>query len=168
MNAALAPAVTACARCAVIQETCCQRAEVVVTRGDVERIARHTGDRSFVERRVPVDPAYLEADDDDPDWLRYTVRADGTRRVLRRRSSGACTFLGTAGCTLPASTRPLVCRLYPHAYTETQLDGVDSEYCPTAILSPDRQPMTAVLGISVEDAEAWRRQLYEELRHGEP
>lgn len=166
MSAPVALAMAPCARCAAIQKTCCERAEVVVTDGDVERIAQHTGDDSFVERRAPVDPAYVEVDDDDPNWLGYTVDADGTRRVLRRRGSGACVFLGDEGCVLPTATRPLVCRLYPWAYTETQLDGVDSEYCPTAILSPDRQPMTEVLGIPAEVAEAWRRQLYQELRRG--
>ena len=155
-----------CARCATMQRTCCQRAEILVTEGDVERIARHTGQSDFFERRAPADPSYLDADEDDPNWLRYSVRSDGTRRVLHRQENGDCGFLAANGCTLPLETRPLVCRLYPFAYNESGLVGTDSEYCPTAVLAPEGQPMTAVLGITDDQAQSWQRQLYEELRHG--
>lgn len=155
-----------CARCAAMQRTCCQRAEILVTDGDVERIAAHTGSRSFFERRAPLDPAYLDADEDDPNWLRYTVRPDGTRRVLKRQPNGDCGFLGAAGCTLDVETRPLVCRLYPFAYNENGLFGEDSDYCPTKMLAPRGQPMTEVLEIARTDGQRWHHQLYEELRHG--
>lgn len=155
-----------CARCATLQRTCCQRAEILLTAGDVERIAAHTGTRTFFERRAPSDPGYLDADADDPNWLAYTVRADGTRQVLRKQANGDCGFLGAAGCTLSLQTRPLVCRLYPFAYNESGLQGEDSEYCPTKVLAPRGQPMAEVLDIAVADAQSWHRQLYEELRHG--
>lgn len=156
----------ACARCAAMQRTCCQRAEILVTAGDVARIRRHAGRDSFWERRAPTDPAYAEFDPDDPEWSALTVQPDGTRRVLRRRANGDCTFLAETGCVLPVTVRPLVCRLYPHAYTAAGLIGVDSEYCPTAQLAPDGRPMTEVLDIPAATAEGWRRQLYEELRDG--
>ncbi|MCB9882795.1 MAG: YkgJ family cysteine cluster protein [Planctomycetes bacterium] len=156
-----------CARCATMQRTCCQRAEILVTEGDIERIAAHTGRNDFWERRVPLDPAYLEPDDDDPNWQRYTTASDGTRRLLERRVDGDCTFLGARGCELELDVRPLVCRIYPYSYTEQGLDGLDDEYCPRAALSPDDRPMSELLEIPESVAETWRARLYEELRHGD-
>ncbi|MEZ5979089.1 MAG: YkgJ family cysteine cluster protein [Planctomycetota bacterium] len=153
-----------CARCARVQRTCCQRAEILVTDGDVGRIAHHTGRRDFAEFRAPLDPAYVAFDEDDPNWSRLTVRADGTRHMLVRRVDGDCTFLGAAGCTLPTEVRPLVCRLYPFVYTELGITGIEGEYCPTSLLAPDGRDMAAVLGIPVEDARRWHGALYAELR----
>ena len=34
--------------------------------------------------------------DDDPTWQRHVFRADGSRRILKRRANGDCTFLGEA------------------------------------------------------------------------
>jgi Fe-S-cluster containining protein len=174
MNAAAAT-LHPCARCAAVQRTCCQRAEILVTAGDVARIAQFqaagrapANPADFVERRAPADPEYVRPDPDDPNWLRYTVAADGTRRMLRKQANGDCTFLGAQGCVLPENVRPLVCRLYPYSYSERGLDGVDSEYCPTALLAPDGRSMAEVLDIPAATAEGWRRQLYEELRHGSP
>ncbi|MFM1873988.1 MAG: hypothetical protein RL398_3410 [Planctomycetota bacterium] len=157
-----------CARCAAVQRTCCQRAEILLTEGDVARVGAFVGRTDFFERRAPSDPAYVEPDADDPDWVSLTVAADGTRRMLRRQPNGDCTFLSAHGCVLPETTRPLVCRLYPYSYTERGIDGVDGEYCPTALLAPDGRSMAEVLDISKATAEAWRRQLYEELRNGRP
>lgn len=179
MNAAAA-SLHPCARCAAVQRTCCQRAEILVTSGDEARIAAFVasggalaragefGGGEFVERRAPADPEYVRPDPDDPNWIRYTVAADGTRRMLRRAANGDCTFLGPTGCVLPETVRPLVCRLYPYSYSERGLDGVDSEYCPTALLAPDGRSMAAVLDIPAAQAEAWRSQLYEELANGRP
>jgi len=155
-----------CATCASIQKTCCQRAEIVLTAGDIQRIETYTarGRAAFVERRAPADPAYLEPDPDDPNWVRYTVAADGTRRVLRRRAGGDCTFLGEQGCVLPTEVRPLVCRLYPFMYNEERLDGVDQSYCPVSRLAPPGVTMLTVLGMDPADGERWRRDLYAELR----
>lgn len=161
-----------CARCASMRKTCCQRAEILVTAGDVARIARRTGRAEFVENRAPADPEYLEHDADDPDWRRLTVRSDGARRVLKRRESGDCVFLGAEGCTLGTEVRPLVCRLYPWAYTEAGLTGEDSEYCPVEALRAVGKDgrgttMLTILKMDRVDAERWRRRLYEELRTGE-
>jgi Fe-S-cluster containining protein len=161
-------AAPACARCAVLQRTCCQRAEILLTTGDVERIARHTRRETFHERRVPRDLAYRVPDSDDPRWLGYTTAPDGTRRMLVRRADGDCSFLGRLGCELPLAVRPLVCRLYPYDYNESGLTGLDPDYCPTVHLAPQGQPMNVVLDIPATAAEGWRRQLYEELRHGTP
>ena len=159
-----------CARCALTQRTCCQQAEVVVTTGDVGRIAVHAGRDDFWERR-PAGPEYAAEHRGDPEWLTGTLAADGTRRVLRRRPDGSCGFLGEAGCSLPEDVRPLVCRLYPFDYTAAGLAPAPSaHYCPTALLQPPGQTMVDVLGMSAEDAERWRRMLYAELRqerHGD-
>lgn len=155
-----------CARCATMQKTCCQRAEILVTDGDLDRIRRFAGRDGFWERRAPTDPGYSEYDPDDPEWTSLTIAADGTRRVLQRRADGDCTFLGAAGCVLPVTVRPLVCRLYPHAYTAAGLIGEDHEYCPTVRLGIGARRMTEVLDIPDDVAEGWRSQLYQELRDG--
>ncbi|HBS28044.1 MAG TPA: hypothetical protein DEB06_01015 [Phycisphaerales bacterium] len=150
-----------------MQKTCCQRAEILVTRGDIERIEAHTARDDFWSRRAPANAAYSEPDPDDPDWRSLTLAPDGTRRTLNRRSNGDCTFLGQRGCVLPTEVRPLVCRLYPYGYTERGLEGIDDEYCPTAALVPRGQPgatMLTVLDMSRADAERWRGTLYDELR----
>lgn len=153
-----------CAKCARIQKTCCQRAEIVLTEGDLARIARHTGGPEFWERRTPTDPSYTEPDPDDPNWQRWTVEPDGTRRVLRRLPAGDCTFLGKDGCTLPGDVRPLVCRLYPWRYTEKGIDGIDDGYCPTARVAPPGRTMIQALDMDAAEGLRWHRMLYEELR----
>lgn len=155
-----------CARCAAVQRTCCQRAEILVTAGDIDRIAAATSKQAFHERRAPKDPSFLDRDDDDPNWLRYTFDENGQRRVLTRKSNDDCVFLGATGCELALETRPLVCRLYPYSYNEQGLQDVDSEYCPTAMLAPAGESMAVVLDIPAVAAEAWRHQLYEELANG--
>lgn len=155
----------ACVKCATLGKTCCQTCEVLVTTGDRLRIAQYTGRRDFWEYRYPVDPAYLQQDD-DPNWLRWAFRADGTRPILKRRPNGDCLFLGPRGCRLPMEVRPLVCRLYPYTYTERGLDGV-SAGCPPEVV-PAGRTILDVLGMRLEDALCWHRILYAELRTKEP
>lgn len=152
-----------CAKCASIQRTCCQRAEVVVTVGDVARISRHVGREDFHHLRTPSDQAYSQQDD-DPNWARYVFDDHGRRDVLLRLEDGACMFLGDRGCVLPTEVRPLVCRLYPFTYTESGITGVEGEYCPVERVAPPRQGLIEALGMRLEDAIAWRATLYEELR----
>lgn len=157
-----------CAKCATIQKTCCQTAEILLTSGDVARIQAYSSRTSddFSEYRAPRDSAYLEVDPADPDWTRYTVRADGTRHVLKRHSNGDCTFLGEQGCVLPTEIRPLVCRLYPFSYTFERITGSTEEYCPVSRVAPPGMTMLTVLGMNPTDGERWRRTLYEELQAG--
>lgn len=151
-----------CVRCARYMRTCCQTCEVYVSPGDVQRIADHTGRADFYEFRVPDNPEYLH-NEDDPLWQTATFRADGTRRVLRRRPEGDCTFLGPHGCTLPLDVRPLVCRLYPYDYTEQGIRPQLARGCPTHLLRPG-QGLIEALGMNLADAERWHRQLYAEIR----
>ena len=156
-----------CARCASVQKTCCQRAEIVVTRGDIDRITQHTGRADFWSWRPPESPAYTEQDPEDPNWVRYTVNERGDRRTLHRMPNGNCVFLGSHGCILPGEVRPLVCRLYPYAYTEQGITGLDDEYCPREMLIPKDQPkatMLTVLGMNPDDGRRWHAMLYDELR----
>jgi Fe-S-cluster containining protein len=150
-----------CARCARHQQTCCQGTDIVVTLGDVGRIAAHIGRSDFTEYRGPANANYADQDD-DPIWRDNVVRPDGTRRVVQQRPNGDCTFLGPVGCTLPLNVRPLICRLYPFDYTA---DGVRDELangCPLELLKPGQQ-LLQVLDMHRADAERWHRQLYDEI-----
>jgi Fe-S-cluster containining protein len=151
-----------CVRCARHTRTCCQRCEVYVTPGDVRRIAAHTGTDDFHEFRPAGDPSYADQDD-DPTWKHHVFRADGTRRVLKRRPAGDCTFLGPHGCRLPLAVRPLICRIYPYDYTAEGLKEELSRGCPMGLVRPG---LTLIdeLGMNRADAERWHRQLYDEVR----
>ncbi len=152
-----------CACCARIQITCCQFTDVLVTDGDILRIEEFTGSAGFHEYRKPVDPAYLDQGD-DPNWLFYTVLPDGSRRVLKHQENHDCCFLGERGCVLPLEVRPLVCRLYPVAFTESGLADL-AEGCPVHLLKPQESLLEKV-GIQHDDAQRWHWQLYQELREG--
>jgi len=142
--------------------TCCQSSEVYTTPGDVQRIQEHSGRSDFVQFRAPEDPVYLQQDD-DPIWTEKVFRSDGTRRILKRKASGDCTFLGESGCELPLETRPLICRIYPFDYAEDGLKVTLAGGCPTHLLA-DGQHLLDALQIDRADAVRWHAQLYKELR----
>ncbi len=151
-----------CVRCARHTKTCCQRCEIYVSPGDVRRIEQHTDRHDFYEFRVPDDPAYLDQDD-DPLWRDRVFRPDNSRRVLKRRPDGDCTFLGPQGCVLPLEVRPLVCRLYPFEYTAEGVQDDLSSGCPLELLRPG-QGLIEALAMDVNDARRWQKQLYEEIQ----
>lgn len=153
-----------CARCARVQRTCCQDTDVFVTWGDIERIERHTGRDDFYEYRAPVNPEYLE-EDDDPVWVQYVIRADGTRRVLKEHC-GDCIFLGLGGCELPLDVRPLVCRLYPCTFDSRGILDEPACGCPSHLLRPGQSLFESVK-IDSQAARRWHRQLYAEMKHEE-
>ena len=153
-----------CAKCARHERTCCQDTEILVTDGDIQRIRDHAGRSDFWEYRTPSDPEYLEENPGDPHWLWYTVRADGTRPVLKHKVSRDCTFLSPTGCSLPMEVRPLICRLYPYDYSEREIIGTVPG-CPLYLLEKG-QTMIEGVGVRLEDAKRWRRQLYSELKDG--
>lgn len=156
-----------CARCArAMKTTCCQQREIYLTPGDVRRINAHTGLLGFSTFEAAVNPDYLDQDD-DPLWAECVFREDGTRRTLRRISGGNCMFLGPAGCMLPLEVRPLVCRLHPFDYTEEGIKDELASGCPLHLLKPD-QGLIETLGMNLEDARRWHRQLYEEIRQEKP
>jgi len=154
-----------CVRCARHGKTCCQLCEVYVTPGDVARITEFTGESDFYHFLAPGDSAY-QATDDDPLWREKVFRPDGTRRVLRRRPDGDCTFLGPQGCRLPLEVRPLVCRLYPYDYTEQAIKDELARGCPLELLRPG-QGLIQALNMNLDEARRWHRQLYEEIRQEE-
>ncbi len=155
-----------------MQRTCCQRTEILVTTGDVARIERHVAREGgsqlarheFHEWRVPPDPSYVEPDALDPRWVELTVRTDGTRRVLKQKENGDCTFLGPQGCTLTKEVRPLICRLYPLAYTEQGVQGEAAEYCPIVQLAPPEGRMMLLLQMEELEIRRWHTMLYRELQ----
>ncbi len=155
-----------CAQCARHQRTCCQDTDVFVTWGDIERIEGHTGRDDVYEYRAPVNPDYLDQDD-DPTWVRYVIRPDGTRRVLLQRSGGDCLFLGMQGCELPLEVRPLVCRLYPYDFDEAGIADTPAQGCPVHVLGAWRQ-LLEEMDMNLEEARQWHRQLYEEMKIEEP
>ena len=155
-----------CVRCSRHTKTCCQKSEVHATPGDVERIASFTGRDDFTEFRAPVNPDYADHDDDTA-WQQHVFRPDGSRRVLKRRADGDCTFLGPQGCVLPLETRPLVCRLYPYEYNEQGIQDELAPGCPLELLRPG-WGLIEELDIKLEDARRWHQQLYAEIRMEEP
>jgi uncharacterized protein len=151
-----------CARCARHTTTCCQKTEIYVTPGDVERIAGVVGERDFYEFRAPADPIYMQQDD-DPIWPRLVYKkSDGTRRVLKQQANGDCVFLGPQGCRLPTESRPLICRLYPFDFNERGIVPVLARGCPVELLAPG-ESLLKTLEMNYNDADALRRQLYAEL-----
>jgi Fe-S-cluster containining protein len=95
-------------------------------------------------------------------WQQSVFRDDRSRRVLKQRDGGDCTFLGEQGCTLPADVRPLVCRLYPYDYDARGIRPHFAGGCPTQLLMPGETLGTAI-GMTRADAELWHRQLYAEI-----
>lgn len=153
-----------CAKCARYWQTCCQNTEVVLTEGDIRRITENTGRTDFWAYQKPLNPSYLAIQPEDPNWLDYTVRPDGTRPQLKHQPSGDCIFLTPTGCALTVEVRPLVCRLYPYDYTEQGITGT-VQGCPTHLLEKG-QTLLEGIGMNYADSERWRLQLYEELRAG--
>lgn len=159
------PTLSGCTLCATLGKTCCQSREIFVTEGDKERIAAFTGVQGFWHDTRPADPDYLDQGN-DPNWLAWAFLPDGSRPILKRHPNGDCTFLGSAGCTLPLEVRPLVCRMYPFTYTEHGVNGVVDD-CPREVIPPG-STILQVLDMRTADAIRWHTMLYTELRTKEP
>ena len=156
-----------CSRCSRLQKTCCQVTEIYVTQGDVFRIQAATDQTGFHEFRAPQNPDYLDQDD-DPVWAYYVFRPDRSRRILKHKENGDCCFLTSEGCQLPMDIRPLVCRIYPYAYRDGHLTGIEEGLCPVHILEPGKS-LTATLGMEeTEDPARWVSNLYLEIRAEKP
>ncbi len=150
-----------CGRCAGLGKTCCQETEIYLTTRDVQRITAYVGRADFHEYRRPADPTYLDQAD-DPAWQSQTIRADGSRRVLKWRELGNCLFLGAHGCQLPMTTRPLVCRLHPLTYTQAGLAGVLDQRCLLAHRQ-SAEGLIEALGMTLTQTRGWHLQLYTEI-----
>lgn len=136
-----------------------------VTPGDLRRISRVVGELDFFELRPPLNPAYADHGD-DPAWARAVFRPDGSRRVLRHRDHGDCGFLGATGCELPATAKPLICRIYPYEYADGLVTGLATT-CPTPLLGAEESLPAAVGMPPIEECARWVAQLYRELREEE-
>ncbi|MBN1847660.1 MAG: YkgJ family cysteine cluster protein [Deltaproteobacteria bacterium] len=152
-----------CAICAQQGKTCCVGTDIFVTPGDVRRIAAFTSNHDFYEFRSSSIPSYRDQSD-DPVWDTLVFRSDGTRRVIKHSSSGACLFLDPQGCRLPISVRPLVCRLHPHIYNAQGLYPGLAPDCPINLLPIGNNLEMAIAGFSNEEAMNWHHLLYEEIK----
>lgn len=151
-----------CLACARQGHTCCQGHDIYITRGDHERISRHTRVADFCEYRGCCHADYADQGD-DPVWQQYVFRNDGSRRVLKRLADGSCIFLSSAGCCLPLTVRPLVCRLYPHLYSANGIaDAWDGE-CPAAKFQASPLVEDGIAGVQWQEAVQWHRMLYSEI-----
>lgn len=157
---------TLCTICAVHGRTCCMGTDIYVTLGDVRRIREFTSNPDFYEFRKPIVPSYRDQGDDPP-WESLVFRPDGSRRVVKKNVSGACIFLGSGGCLLPISCRPLICRLHPHMYNFQGLYPDISSDCPVNLLPPGSVLETSIEGFLGEDAVNWHHLLYEEIKEKE-
>ena len=151
-----------CSLCAQKCKTCCVETDIFVTTGDVRRIFGFTKDPDFYEFRGCSTAAYKDQSD-DPQWDRMVFRPDGTRRVVKRDSSGRCLFLRATGCILPLEVRPLICRLHPHLYNAQGLYPELAPDCPIQLLAPGKQPEQLIQGFSKEQARYWHHMLYQEI-----
>ncbi len=138
-----------------------------MSRNDEARIRRTIGDEAFTEYAPPADPDYLPDPALDPVWHRIFAADGGRRRILAHRPGGDCHFLTPTGCRLALEVRPMVCRLYPYDYDDRTIKGVNGHFCP----EPERDNpalLLAELTMNRDQAEAWRRELYRDIREEFP
>ncbi len=148
-----------CTECATSAGSCCRNRQIVLTGHDVERIQDVTGNADFYVYEIP-EPSYANQED-DPIWNVVTQQQDGSRRILKKRSNGDCFFLSPDGCTLNFDVRPLLCKIHPYHFVETELLGIDAD-CPISRM-PNSALVLQKMRMPVSQVEAWRRQLYHEL-----
>jgi len=153
-----------CYQCSQNGTSCCEGTQILLTAGDVRRIARFLGHFRFFTFELP-DDAYRDPGD-DPDWATLTIRPDGQRCVLKRASGKICTMLSEKGCLLPITVRPLICRLHPYTYTEADVSGVDPS-CPMSHVK-NWSELLEQLGMARVAARKWHRMLYCELHAEKP
>lgn len=155
--------ISLCRQCALKGHTCCQNHDIYVTQGDCRRISIHTGQNDFFEYRTCSDSAYADQDD-DPVWQKHVFRPDGSRRVLKRNGRAECLFLTSAGCQLPLTVRPLVCRLFPHLYSDQGLYNQWDSECLAAQGVSENAIESGIDGVAQSEARIWHALLYKELR----
>jgi len=150
-----------CADCSAHQKTCCQKRDIYLTPGDVNRIKDCVKHEAFFEFRVPSDPSYLDGTD-DPVWKEHVFRRDNSRRVLKQDPVGNCIFLSSKGCIVSMNARPLVCRLHPYDYNANGLCDKLIPECPVSLLEPGTTLQDAI-GLNPDQALQWHHLLYSEI-----
>lgn len=125
-----------CARCHSLGQGCC-----VLSDSGASQMFGLTGQEiSVMAQASGLDENdFVVADVAEQDFLAglkkihpvFEKTMPGGRRLrLRVDDAGACCFLGSKGCTLPSSARPLYCRLYPFWFTkDDRLMVLLSETC---------------------------------------
>lgn len=148
-----------CLKCAMAGGSCCLNRQIILTVGDVQRINACVAHHDFFNMEKP-EPWYLDPFY-DPAWLPLVLNPQGLLRVLKRNPDKSCGMLAKNGCVLPFETRPLVCRLHPYMYTETEILGLD-DTCP---ISKEKDGLSILdrLNMPLEKAIEWQHLLYSEL-----
>jgi len=150
-----------CAKCASINRDCCTGRDIILTDGDISRIINFNQFyKDFFELRVSTDSSYFDTEN-DPVWFKNTINLDKTRRVIKHQNNNKCFFITQKGCALPLNIRPLVCRLHPLEYIQNQITGISND-CPKELLDKDEDFLKSV-GIDLNEANEWLKQLYYEL-----
>ncbi|MHB8873283.1 MAG: YkgJ family cysteine cluster protein [Myxococcaceae bacterium] len=162
-----------CSRCPKAQgRSCCEVKPgehlATLTLADVSRIAAHTGlaPRKFCEDE------WLTLDEAREYELRRPLFAGyfrhGPRRLTLKAAKEACVLLDrTSGCTLPASARPIACRLYPlEPWPDGSLSVLagDEPGCLAVDESAGLDELRAALLLSSEDVSSLAEQLREDVR----
>lgn len=139
--------------------SCCLNRQIILTNGDIERIAQFLGNRDFVVTETP-EPWYLEPSY-DPDWVPLVIKPGGVLRIIKRNKDKNCEMLTDKGCRLPFDSRPLICQLHPYMHTEKDILGID-DTCP---ISKEKDCATILeqLDMPLGKARQWQHRLYEEL-----
>ena len=140
-----------CADCCTVRNrSCCRDVTPSLTLGDVARISA-VASPDLAVAFIPVEGDY--ASDDDPEWAELAHVPGGKYRLALRNlpEHGGCAYLTPTGCSLAMDVRPLVCRIYPWNFNAQSITS-KTEECP------------GWDGVSRDDAEKWRSQLYDEIR----
>lgn len=151
----------ACIDCSRTDACCCCGVEIYLTGGDVSRITKHNGiSADEFSHFVAPTGIYVDAAG-DPGWNPLVLRPDGTRRIVKLRRDGSCTFLTSTGCSLPLDVRPLLCRIHPYDFDRQSLKGVDAD-CPISAM-PDQPAALKAIGMPRDAVATWHRALYSEI-----
>ncbi len=122
VSSAFSPDPAVCARCHRGGGGCCRRGKdeagwaFGLSRVELETLAAASSldPKRFATPLPPGEALPPEAESLAPALASSLLR--GGRWRLRADHSGACVFLGAAGCRLPRPARPLFCRLYPFLF----------------------------------------------------
>lgn len=152
-----------CARCAAMGNSCCHSPEGIPlapsTAGDIQRISEHTGldPAEFVVSRVVEDEEREAWIADDPAADAWITAENLLRSV--RIVDGRCFFLGSEGCTLPRSIRPIECLRFPFAKRNGHLVADPAGSCLACDESANLEELMKSLKVDSQELNRLERRL---------